>query len=303
MSILWEKFIKDKKYLKRISSKTISDYECAWNAWKRFLPEDPKQIDANVVNAVKIGLQEMRVPSKRRPVTMVPLSIISVNSYLKVFRTFVRWLNIRDGNGDPVPVELIIQPKLVPRTFTEEQLEKILTARTECMEAMRVQLLAKIYLDTGARAEEILGLRREDVNLDDCLIKLEGKGARERVVPFSPGLRPDLYRWMERYPNAEWLFPTLSGRRLTYDNALKNFKTLAAKVGVVGKRVSFHTLRHTMATGYIAEGGNVLHLSRLLGHASVKMTEKYVHMQTKDLSKVHYRFSLLGKVMERRGRR
>lgn len=284
MTSEWERFVQDKKYIRNVTAKTISDYECAWNAWGKWLPENPKDITEETIRRIKIGLQEAK------------LSPISVNSYLKVLRTFLRELKICGKDGSPLPVPPVLQPKLVPPTYTQDQLQTLLSAPTSCMSFRRVQLLAKIYLDTGARAEEILKLPRTNIDLDNHLIKLTGKGRKERIVPFSQELRADLYRWMQLEPDAELLFP-----RLSYRNALRDWKILAKKVGVTGRKISFHTLRHTMATGYIATGGNVLYLQRLLGHASLEMTKRYVDTQTKDLANVHERHSLLAQ-LKRRGR-
>ena len=71
-----------------------------------------------------------------------------------------------------------------------------------------------MYLDTGARAEELLALRRGDVNLNDLLIQITGKGSRQRIVPFSLRLRANLHRWMDLTPDAPptaYLFPTPRG--------------------------------------------------------------------------------------------
>lgn len=283
MSIQWERFIRDKRY-DNVSAKTLSDYQCAWNAWGKFLPADPASITEDTVKDVRIALQE--TPK---------LSPISVNSYLKVFRTFVRWLKIKGEDGMPIQVKLITQPKIIPRTYTEDQLSKLFAVETNSMTAGRAQLVAIIYYDTGARAKEILRLERKDIDMENCRIKLDGKGSKERVVPFSADLRSDLHRWMEREPNAVLLFP-----RYSYRNALRDFKALAKSVGIVGKKTSFHTFRHTMGTNYMGEGGDVMKLKDVLGHSSVKMTEKYIHMNTKPLMEAHARLSLLGKVKRKR---
>lgn len=283
MTTHWDRFLKDKKYSRNVSDATYTAYKCAWNAWHRFLPEDPAKITGDTILDVKIGLQQ------------VGLAPISVNTYLRVLRTFVRWLNVKGADGHPLPVKYIIQPKILPPTYTQEQLEALLRAPTQCMTAERVRLLAMIYMDTGARAEEILKLKRTAIDLDRCRIKVDGKGSRERIVPFNPQLKAELYQWMRREPDAELLFPHCS-----YRNALRDFKALARSVGITGKKISFHTFRHTMGSRYIADGGDVFHLQQVLGHSSIKITENYVHLNVENLSKAHERLSLLGRVRRKR---
>jgi integrase/recombinase XerD len=198
---------------------------------------------------------------------------------------------------------MISAPRLVPRTFTPDELAALLHVRPATMTEARIFVLMQMYLDIGARAEELLALRRGDVNLNDLLIHITGKGARQRIVPFRLPLRAELHRWMDLTPDGPptaYLFPTPRGH-YSYRNALRDFVTLAKSKGITGHRVSFHTLRHSFATLYIANGGDPMRLQQLLGHSTLAMTQKYVSLQTRDLSNVHEQFSPLGAAL--RGRR
>jgi integrase/recombinase XerD len=251
----------------------------------------PGQINTRVIEDCVLGMRS------------AGLSAISTNSYLRVRKVFVRWLNVRNEDGDALPVPMIQAPRLVPRTFTRDELAALLHVRPATMTETRIFVLMEMYLDTGARAEELLALRRGDVNIPDLLIKISGKGDRDRIVPFSLGLRADLHRWMELTPDAPadaYLFPTPQGH-YAYRNALRDFVDLAKAKGLTGRRVSFHTLRHSFATLYIANGGDPMRLQRLLGHSTLAMTQEYVSLQTRDLSAVHEQFSPLGAAL--RGRR
>jgi integrase/recombinase XerD len=292
--VAWERFIREKQYIKNLSPATIYDYGCAWKAWARWMPDDPKEITGEHVHDATMGMRVQR------------LSAISTNSYLRVLRAFVRWLRIPgDGRDGLLQVPMIHAPRLVPRTFTRDELLCLIHFQPTTMTTERIALLVKMYLDTGARAEELLALRRGDLNIDDLLIKISGKGARERMIPFSLPLRADLHRWMAHTPDApasEYLFPTPRGH-YSYRNALRDFVAMAKSKGITGRRVSLHTLRHSFATLYIANGGDPMRLQRLLGHSTLAMTEKYVSLQTQDLSQVHGRFSPLGSILQgRRGR-
>ena len=89
------------------------------------------------------------------------------------------------------------------------------------------------------------------------------------------------------------MFGTRNGTKQTQRNALRDFKRMGAAAGVTGVRFSFHTMRHTFAVNYIRNGGDVFRLQRLLGHATLDMTRRYVNLQTSDLQAVHDRLSLL----------
>jgi hypothetical protein len=105
--VAWERFIREKQYIKNLSPATIYDYGCAWKAWARWMPDDPKEITGEHVHDATMGMRVQR------------LSAISTNSYLRVLRAFVRWLRIPgDGRDGLLPVPMIQAPRLVPRTFT-----------------------------------------------------------------------------------------------------------------------------------------------------------------------------------------
>lgn len=291
ITTLWARFLDGRKNLKGVSEKTLENYGCAWKVWGGLLPEDPAQIRQHTIGELIATLRQQHT-----------LCAISVNVYLKVLKAFLRWLAAEEYIEKPLKVTFLIQPKLVPSTYTHDQLRAILGLRPTLMSEQRVHLIAMLYLDTGARAQEILGLRRSDVDLDDCLLHLDGKGRRQRTVPFSRELRADLYRWMQRRPTdlqEAWLFPTGPGHHLVYENALRDFRKLQEQLGIHGRRLSFHAFRHTMATNFIRQGGDVFRLQRILGHSSLTMTQRYVHLQTADLAEEHQRLSLVSTLRRR----
>jgi integrase/recombinase XerD len=155
-----------------------------------------------------------------------------------------------------------------------------------------------LLLDTGLRIEEALSLQHEDMDLDNCLIRVHGKGQKQRQVPFSMELRRILWKYIHavaQHPQA-FLFSTRVGGKLSQRNMLRYFKLLGQKLHIDGVRFSFHTLRHTMAVNYIRNGGDVFRLQRILGHATLEMTRRYVNLQTADLREVHNKLSLLAKI-------
>jgi integrase len=108
-------------------------------------------------------------------------------------------------------------------------------------------------------------------------------------------LRKVLYRWLSRN-KFSLLFPTGEGGRQIQRNMLRDLKLLGTKLGITGVRVSFHTFRHTFAVNYLRAGGNLYYLSRILGHSSMKTTERYLQsLGVEDLRAVHDRLSLLSR--------
>jgi integrase len=113
------------------------------------------------------------------------------------------------------------------------------------------------------------------------------------MVPISLELRKVLFRWLARH-GYQLVFPTKHGTLLDKRNLLDGLKTTGERLGVIGVRVSFHTFRHTFAVSYLRAGGNLYYLARVLGHSSVKTTERYLEsLGVEDLQAVHDKLSLL----------
>ena len=153
----------------------------------------------------------------------------------------------------------------------------------------RAHAIALVCLDTGCRVKEVLGLRFNDLDLDAMVLRVLGKGRRERLVPFSPELRRVFFRWIESEKrnrrmvhHDELVFGTRDGLRLRYDNVRRDYQKLLNHAGI-NDPGGFHKLRHTFATEFIRRGRGEILLSRILGHTTFDMTQRYVQSNVDDL--------------------
>jgi site-specific recombinase XerD len=274
MPTKWQQFVEEKKYLTNVSAKTLEHYRYAHQAWGKLVPEDPTVITEAVLKKAVIAMQKSGV------------SAISVNTYIRPLNTYLRWL----GTGLKVP--RIIEPQLVPRTFTPDQIQKLLELRPRGVAARRVVLAVALIADTGLRIEETLRLESHDIDLESCLIRVRlGKGRKDRLVPMSIQLRKRIYLYTKGKTGL--LFATRTLTCWSYRNSLRDLKLFCRRLNISGPKVSWHTIRHSFATNYIRQGGDVLMLQRILGHTSLQMTQRYVHLQTEDLRAVHDRRTML----------
>ncbi len=124
-----------------------------------------------------------------------------------------------------------------------------------------------------------------------------GKGQKERLVPFSYELRRVLVKYMQKLPRrlANHVFCTRDGSRLSYHNLNRDYGQLCAKAHIT-KEGSFHRLRHTFATNYVRSGGNILYLSRVLGHTTLQMTKRYVGIEVDALREAQMKTSLMSRL-------
>ena len=164
----------------------------------------------------------------------------------------------------------------------------------------RLHLLISVLLDIGARIDEVLSLRWVDVDFDNLLVLVHGKGRKDRRVPMSLELRKRLFQYQRRVQDenqrdvsSDLVFGTRGGTKQQRRNVLRDVKNRCRELGFEPPARTLHAFRHTFATNYLRRGGNVFLLQRALGHSSLEMTRRYAHLQTSDLSAVHERLTLL----------
>jgi len=155
--------------------------------------------------------------------------------------------------------------------------------------AVRDQLIVELALGTGLRVSELSNLKVEDLFLkkgQNSLLVRNGKGGKQRVVQFSPGLKKLIQEFLNYISaNSPFLFPSQRNPHMTASGIQQVFKRWAAKAGLP-KRYSIHCLRHTYATRlHKASGYNLRLVQKQLGHSSVATTQVYADVLNEDVEK------------------
>jgi integrase/recombinase XerD len=274
-----EQFIQERQYLQNATPRTIESYRYCL----KFLPEEnPSQVQ---LHEMVMGLRQ-----SGHKETGVNVVIRTVNGYL-------HWASGNDGRcgaGCRHPkLRKLKEPTLVMPTFTASQISTLVNYRPKGAYHKRLHLLVLLLLDTGCRISEALGVRVADVDLDNMLVKLDGKGRKQRIVPYSVELRRYLFKAIQKLHPECLVFSTRRGTMMQKDNALRAVKSLCRELGFEPPARTLHAFRHTFAVNYIRRGGSLFHLQRSLGHTTLEMTRKYVNLTTDDLTAVHQRVSLL----------
>jgi len=202
------------------------------------------------------------------------------------------------------------QPLRLPRTLTTDEVEQLLAGCVgDGPVALRDRALLEVLYSTGARISEAVGLDVDDLDDEQRVVRLHGKGGKDRIVPVGrPALaavdayrvraRPDLAR---RGRGSPALFVNARGARLSRQSAWHVLRGAADDAGLTTE-VSPHTLRHCFATHLLAGGADVRVVQELLGHASVTTTQIYTHVTVDTLREV-YATSHPRAVSPRRGAR
>lgn len=280
---MWERFVQERVYLKGISPSTIRYYKNVHSAFQTILP-DPTQ--AGLLGRI-IELRERGV----KPV--------SINTWLRGLKAYLLW---RKEQGHEIfKVQFLKTEQKVLATLTTAQISAILSFKPNgSLNLIRAHLVALTILDCGLRASEVLGLSHNDIDLDNLVLRIIGKGGKHRLIPCSAELRKVLWRFQSQgnggsLPVAiNYFFGTKSNTKVSVRNLERDFQVLGKKLGITGIRFSPHTLRHTFAVMYLRNGGNLEFLRRILGHSSLITTQKYLKsLGVEDLQAVHSSLSCL----------
>jgi integrase/recombinase XerD len=274
MQRLIEQFIQERTYFKNVSPRTVEWYRQGFRAF-----------EGAIESKSTIGERIIRLRDAR-------ISAVTVNSYLRVVNAYHRWCYTEGHSKELIRFPKLKEEQKVLETLSQDHIRRVIGFRPKGWYQQRIHTLSCLLLDTGLRIAEALALRREDVDLDNLLVRVHGKGGKQRLVPISLEMRKLLWRWLREIPT-EMVFSSRRGTRLTQRNIFRTFKNYGSNLHITGVRFSFHTLRHTFAVNYIRNGGDVFRLQRILGHSTLEMTRRYVNLQTSDLQAVHSKLSLL----------
>jgi integrase/recombinase XerD len=184
----------------------------------------------------------------------------------------------------------------LPRTLSEAEVEALLAApETTTALGLRDRTMLEVLYATGLRVSELVGLRIAQVSHDAGVVRVTGKGSRERLVPLGePALD-----WLERYrvearPRlldgrvSDWLFPGGAGGAMTRQAFWYRIR-LHARVAGIARGVSPHVLRHAFATHLVNHGADLRVVQMLLGHADISTTQIYTHVARERLAELHRR--------------
>jgi len=280
---LFEQFATERRYLQNVRPKTLEWYKFSYRAFAPHVADLPCVVS------------EMRDGLKRAVMTLASskLQPTSLNDYIRAWNAFLRWAHAEGHLTDPIKIPYLREEQKVIQALTQQHIDCLLSWKPRTFADHRLAALVALLLDNGVRISEALALKRSDVDFDNLLIRVTGKGGRERVLPMSVGLRKILFKFLYRHEHM-LVFPTLHGTPCDQRDLLKKFVWLAGQLRITGVRFSPHTLRHSFAVNYLKAGGNAFYLQKMLGHSTLEMTNRYVRsLGIDDLQAVHNRLSLL----------
>jgi integrase/recombinase XerC len=281
-----EGFLTYLRHERNASPHTISSYRIDLNQLANYL--DARKIRlADTDNVVLRGFL-VELYQKNLTKTSAARKLAAVRSFFE-FCVRQKWI-------DDNPAKIVATPRLerhVPGFLSEEEMETLLEVPpSDDAKGIRDRAILELFYATGIRVSELVGINLEDVGLGERMVRVRGKGKKERLVPFGRKAAES----MEAYLRVRSEFPLASDEKALFLNyrgtriTTRSVERLVAKYlqqAALRKKISPHALRHSFASHLLSRGADLRVIQELLGHESLATTQKYTHMDVKQLLDVY----------------
>jgi integrase/recombinase XerD len=247
----------------------------------------PRQVDLAMLSEFLAGEKERG---------LAPGSMKLVVVALKIFFRFLKMRSLNDRD----PAELLPLPRLtqfLPESLNQNEVRRLLESNLEGRPfPLRDRAILELFYASGLRISELAGARLENLNLQERIIRVTGKGSKTRLVPMGRIACEALDRYMavERKlmvgrKTGNEVFLSRHGKKMTTQRIWQILKEIAAAAGIE-VNVYPHLLRHSFATHLLANGADLRIIQEMLGHADIATTQIYTHVERSRLKAIHKQF-------------
>ncbi|MDK7669539.1 tyrosine-type recombinase/integrase [Cytobacillus oceanisediminis] len=289
---LLQLFLQDAN-LRNLRSHTITYYQNELRAFRKTLDAleintTPAKITTEHINEFIAYLKDIQ-----------GLKIVSINTRLRAVRAFFNFAYKHEyiAKNPCKSVKLLRDRRKVIETFSRDQINKLLNAPDlKTFTGVRDYTILLLLLETGVRANELVGITTEDIRWEDSTILIRNtKGHRERLVPFQSKMKTQLKKYLaiRGVCECDALFVTIDGTPLSKRQLQSRVTYYGEKAKINNVRVSCHTFRHTFAKLCVKQGAGIFELQQILGHTSMEMVRVYVNLYSDDVKEKHKQFSPL----------
>lgn len=284
-----EDFISHIEFEKRLSKNTSNSYKNDLNKYKDYLENKGITTTKNISKSdvekylEKLNKDDVKTSSIARKLTTI-----------KAFHNYL--FQKQKINVDVT--ETIERPKLrkkLPNVLTVDEVDRLLDIECKTKFDYRNKSMLELMYGTGLRITELLDLKLNDFDLENCVIRCYGKGSKERIVPIGEYTMESLMNYLEirnellKKRNCEYLFLNNLGGRLSRFSFFKILKKMLIEKGI-HKDVSPHSLRHSFATHMLEYGADLRSIQELLGHSDIATTKIYTHISNNKIKKEYEEF-------------
>ena len=264
------------KYERRVSDNTVESYG---ENLKKLTQNINKDILSLTTSDIRMILNNMETSPKTKA------------HYLSVLNSFYNYM-IFNGIIKNNPCSGIRLPKLekkLPNYLTIEEIDKLLDIKLIKPIDYRNKAMLEVLFATGTRISELINLTLNQIDYNECIIRVLGKGKKDRIIPIGNTAMEYLKLYINEYrgfilktKNSEYVFINKNGTKISRQGFFKILKKLVKQAGIE-KDVSPHTLRHSFATYLLNNGADLRIIQELLGHENLVTTEIYSHLSNKKI--------------------
>src|SRR4030066_2385584 len=276
-----DKFIRYLEFERSVSVHTVRAYKKDLEKFSEYVKTEPDKVDmidvrGFIAEQIKSGLNK----------TTVSRRLASIRSFFKFLH--------REGYVKTNPAKFVSNlkvPKLLPRFLSVDEVFS-LVEKPEGIGfiPVRDKAILELLYSSGLRVSELSGLNIDDLNIKGNLIKIRGKGKKERIVPVGSkaidAIKSYMIDRMLLKSKDKALFLNRMGTRLT-DRGVRRIVVKYAKALTISGQIGPHTLRHTFATHLLQGGADLRVIQELLGHSSLSTTQKYTHLDITHLMDIY----------------
>jgi integrase/recombinase XerC len=276
-----DKFIRHLEVERGVSAHTVRAYRKDLDEFSGYVKTEPERIDMFDVR----GFIAEQISGG--------LNKVTVSRRLSSIRSFFKFL-YREGYVKANPAKLVSNPrlpKLLPRYLTVDDIFSLIE-KPEGIGFIpaRDRAILELLYSSGLRVSELSGLNTDDLNIRESLIKIRGKGRKERIVPVGSkaidAAKSYLIERMLLKSKERALFLNRRGTRLT-DRSVRRIVVKYARALAMNGKIGPHTLRHSFASHLLQGGADLRVIQELLGHSSLSTTQKYTHLDIRHLMDIY----------------
>ena len=221
------------------------------------------------------------------------LAIKSIKRKVSALKNFFIYLTLHENfKYDFSYFEILKEEEYLPKFVLQEDMNRVLDSlKTDTFIEIRNKAICELMYATGIRVSELVSLKRDNVSFVNQTIKVNGKGAKERIIPFSEKCSKWLLLYLEKLKTLEkkgnnsYLFITKNNKQVTRQEIYILIKETFEEQGI--KNVTPHTLRHSFASNLLSQGCPLMIVKTLLGHEDIKTTQIYTHVENKKIKSIY----------------
>lgn len=287
-----EDFINYCIFEKGLSDKTKESYQYDLRVYKTFLlDEQINQVQHILSSNIEDFLKQRSIMKDKVSTIAHNLTVIK-NFHLYLYKTGIVKVDVSEGISRPK------MQKKIPQVISIEEVDRLLDIKLDTVFDYRNKAMIELMYGTGLRVSELMSLDIHDLDFVNCVIRITGKGSKERIVPLGEYSIYYLKLYLEKRSTmlkkvpCNALFLNNHGKRMTRQGFFKNLKGILRKQGL-SENTSPHTLRHSFATHLLKRGADLRSIQELLGHSDIATTKIYTHVSddkvSQDYKKYHPR--------------